>query len=85
MRYLDRMQALGLNYLTFHCYTGGAERYVSYVEPLLRIEYRNVLPEAALDTSLTARWGYRPLAVADFAFGTDKALQAADGRAGIRQ
>lgn len=79
VRYLDRMQALGLNYLTFHCYTGGAERYVSYVEPLLRIEYRNVLPEAALDTSLTARWGYRPLAVAEFAFGTDKLFKLPPG------
>ena len=71
-RYLDRMQALGLNYVAFHCYTGGAERYAPYVEPLIRIEYRNILPEASLDTSLTARWGYRPLAIPDFAFGTDR-------------
>jgi len=70
--YLDRMQALGLNYVAFHCYTGGAERYAPYVEPLIRIEYRNILPEASLDTSLTARWGYRPLAIPDFAFGTDR-------------
>ncbi|RME92933.1 MAG: hypothetical protein D6766_09155, partial [Verrucomicrobia bacterium] len=38
-RYLDRLQELGLNYITFHCYTGGAERYATYVEPLIRIEY----------------------------------------------
>lgn len=75
IRYLDRMQTLGLNYLTFHCYTGGAERYMTYVEPLLRIEYRNVLPEASLDTSLTARWGYRPLAVPEFLFGTEKVFK----------
>lgn len=73
-RYLDRMRDLGLNYLAFHCYTGGAERYAPYVEPLIRIEYRNVVPQASLDTSLTARWGYRPLAPADFFFGTGQAL-----------
>lgn len=71
-RYLDRMKELGLNYVTFHCYTGGAERYAPYVEPLIRIEYRQVIPETGFDTSLTARWGYRPLAVSDFAFDTAK-------------
>lgn len=79
VRYLDRLQALGLNYVTFHCYTGGAERYVTYVEPLIRIEYRNVVPEATLDTSLTARWGYRPLPVSEFAFGTDKPFKLPAG------
>lgn len=78
-RYLDRMQALGLNYIPFHCYTGGAERYAPYVEPLIRIEYRNVVPEAGFDTSLTARWGYRPLAVSEFAFGTDKRFKLPRG------
>ena len=28
-RYLDRLAALGLNLVAFHCYTGGAERYAS--------------------------------------------------------
>lgn len=79
VRYLDRMHALGLNYVTFHCYTGGAERYAPYVEPLIRIEYRNVVPEASLDTSLTARWGYRPLPVSEFAFGTDKPFKLPRG------
>jgi hypothetical protein len=37
---------------------------------LIRIRYRDVVLEASLDTSLTARWGYRPLAVHDFAFET---------------
>lgn len=69
-QYLDRMAQLGLNYIAFHCYTGGAERYATYVEPLIRIAYRDVVPHAGFDTSLTARWGYRPLAVRDFAFGT---------------
>ena len=78
-RYLDRMQSLGLNYLTFHCYTGGAERYVTYVEPLIRVSCRDTLPEATLDTSLTARWGYRSLAVSDFAFGTGKLFKLPRG------
>lgn len=68
--YLDEMKAQGLNYLVLHCYTGGAERYAPYVEPIIRMQYRNVVPQAEFDTSLTARWGYRPLAVREFAFGT---------------
>jgi hypothetical protein len=71
-RYLDWMQKSGLNLLVLHCYTGGAQRYVNYVEPMIRIQYRNVVPEAFFDTSLTARWGYRPLGVGEFAFGTGK-------------
>jgi hypothetical protein len=70
--YLDDLAARGLNFVGFHCYTGGAERYAPYVEPLIRIQYRDVVPEAGFDTSLTARWGYRPLAVRDFAFDTGK-------------
>jgi len=70
--YLDELAACGLNFVGFHCYTGGAERYVPYVEPLIRIRYRDVVPEASLDTSLTARWGYRPLPVRDFAFETGR-------------
>lgn len=71
-QYLDWMQRSGLNLLALHNYTGGARRYMNYVEPMIRIEYRNVVPEAFFDTSLTARWGYRPLAVKDFPFGTAK-------------
>ncbi|MCU0918497.1 MAG: hypothetical protein MUC88_28650, partial [Planctomycetes bacterium] len=69
-RYLDRMRDLKLNFIGFHCYTGGAERYAPYVEPMIRMEYRDVVPATSFDTSLTARWGYRPLPVGDFAFGT---------------
>lgn len=61
-RYLDWMKKLDLNLLVLHCYTGGAHRYVNYVEPMVRVTYASVLPDATLDTSLTARWGYRPLA-----------------------
>ncbi|MBE7500867.1 MAG: hypothetical protein HS113_11275 [Verrucomicrobiales bacterium] len=68
--YLDDLAARGLNFVGFHCYTGGAERYAPYVEPLIRIQYRDVVPVAGFDTSMTARWGYRPLAVRDFAFET---------------
>ncbi len=71
-QYLDTLQQLDLNLIAFHCYTGGAQRYATYVEPLIKIEYRNVIPHATLDTSLTDRWGYSPLAVENFAFDTAK-------------
>lgn len=69
-KYLDGLQAQGLNLVVFHNYTGGAQRYHSYVEPMIRIAGFDVLPEATFDTSLTARWGYRPLPLSEFAFGT---------------
>ncbi len=78
-QYLDRMQSLGLNYVAFHCYTGGAERYAPYVEPIIRMQYRDVLPAATFDTSLTARWGYRPMPVSDFAFGTASLFDPPEG------
>jgi hypothetical protein len=77
--YLDDLASKKLNFIGFHCYTGGPERYVTYVEPIIRMKYRDVLPEATFDTSLTARWGYRPLAVRDFAFGTDKLFKLPEG------
>jgi len=78
-KYLDGLKQLDLNFVAFHCYTGGAERYAPYVEPMIRIEYRDVVPVATFDTSLTARWGYRPLAVRDFAFRTSKLFEVPDG------
>jgi len=77
--YLDRMKAMELNLIVFHCYTGGHERYVTYVEPLIKIRYRDVTPLAALDTTLTARWGYRPMKVKDFPYGTDQLFKLPDG------
>lgn len=68
--YLDRIAESNMNFVGFHCYTGGAERYVNYVEPLIRVEYLNVLPEARFDTSITARWGYSPLTTDAFVFGS---------------
>lgn len=68
--YLDWMAERNLNFVGFHCYTGGAERYVNYVEPLIRMEYRNVLPLAEFDTSITSRWGYWPMTTDKFAFGS---------------
>jgi hypothetical protein len=68
--YLDQMKVLNLNLIAFHCYTGGAERYATYVEPMIRIKYRNILPEAGFDTGITARGGYRPLLLDDYAFET---------------
>jgi hypothetical protein len=71
-KYLDGLKAQGLNLVVFHNYTGGAQRYHTYVEPMIRVSGYDVLPEATFDTSLTVRWGYRPLRVADFAFGTGR-------------
>jgi hypothetical protein len=77
--YLDDLASRGMNFVGFHCYTGGAERYAPYVEPLIRIRYRDALPRASLDTSLTARWGYRPLAVQHFAFDSAELFQLPTG------
>jgi hypothetical protein len=71
-KYLDELAENGLNFVGFHCYTGGEQRYVNYVEPLLRVSYRNILPAAEFDTSITSRWGYLPLTTDQFAFGTGK-------------
>jgi len=70
--YLDECHKKGINFIAFHNYTGGGERYFNYVEPMVKIQYKNVLPEAGFDHSGTARWGYLPMKVKDFAFGTDK-------------
>lgn len=70
--YIDEMAGLGMNFIGFHCYTGGAQRYVTYVEPMIRAEYRGVLPAAEFDTSITARWGYRPLTADAFMHDTSK-------------
>lgn len=69
-KYLDDCKEKQINFIGFHNYTGGGQRYVTYVEPMIKIEYKNVLPEGWLDNSLTARWGYEPLAIQNFAFNT---------------
>ncbi len=71
-KYLDECAAQGINFIGFHNYTGGGERYATYVEPMVKISYKNILPTAYFDNSLTARWGYLPLQVKDFAFGTSE-------------
>lgn len=78
-KYLDECAELGINFIGFHNYTGGGERYASYVEPMLRISYRNIVPQAMFDNSLTSRWGYYPLKVRDFAFGTEAAFSLPEG------
>ncbi len=77
--YLDRMRAAGLNLVVFHNYTGGTGRYAPYVEPMIRMPARGILPEATFDTSLTARWGYRPLRVSEFAFETGRLFRLPPG------
>ena len=65
--YLDECQQYGINFIGFHNYTGGGERYATYVEPMIKIEYKDILPQACFDNSLTARWGYLPMKVKDIA------------------
>ncbi len=69
--YLDECQQQHINFIGFHNYTGGGERYATYVEPMIKIEYKHILPQAYLDNSLSARWGYLPMKVKDYVFGTD--------------
>ena len=78
-KYLDDCQKEDLNFIAFHNYTGGGERYFNYVEPMIKIKYKNVLPEAAFDNSGMARWGYLPMKVKDFADGTDKLFKLPAG------
>lgn len=77
--YLDKCQKNDINFIGFHNYTGGGERYASYVEPMIKIEYKNILPQACLDNSLTARWGYLPMKVKEYAYGTDRAFSLPEG------
>jgi len=71
-QYIDWMHDNKLNLLVLRTYTGGLHRYSNYVEPIVKMEYRKVLPQASLDTSLTSRWGYRPMKTNDYVFDTDK-------------
>ena len=48
--YLDNCQAQGINFIGFHNYTGGGERYITYVEPgdaLIAFSRKKVLQIAA--------------------------------------
>lgn len=78
-QYLDECKENGINLIAFHNYTGGGERYVNYVEPMVKIQYKNVLPEATFDNSGTARWGYLPMKINDFAFGTARLFSGNKG------
>ncbi len=69
-QYLNECRRKGINFIAFHNYTGGNERYSNYVEPMIKIQYKNILPEAGFDHSGTARWGYLPMKVSEFAFGS---------------
>ena len=71
-QYLDKCQAAGINFIGFHNYTGGGERYAPYVEPMIKISYKGITPEAYFDHSLSARWGYLPMKVSDFAYETNQ-------------
>lgn len=76
-KYLDECQKKGINFVGFHNYTGGAERYASYVEPMIRIGCRGIVPEAFFDNSLTSRWGAVP--VTKYYYDSEKYLDLKDG------
>lgn len=78
-QYLDECEKNGINFIGFHTYTGGGERYSTYVEPMIKIEYKNIIPQADLGNSLTYRWGYLPMEVKDFVYDTDKAFNLPQG------
>lgn len=77
--YLDKCQEEKINFVAFHNYTGGAERYLNYVEPMIKVQYKNILPVAGFDHSGTARWGYLPLAVKEFPYGTSSKFHLPEG------
>ena len=72
--YLDELQKEKINFVGFHNYTGGGERYAGYVEPMIKIQYKNITPQAFFDNSLTGRWGYSPMKISDFAFQSGSAF-----------
>jgi hypothetical protein len=74
IKYLDDLKREKINFVGFHNYTGGGERYAGYVEPMIKIQYKNILPQAFLDNSLTGRWGYSPMRIADFAYSSSSAF-----------
>lgn len=80
--YLDDCSSRGINLVAFHNYTGGGQRYATYVEPMVRIEHKGILPEAFFDNSMTARWGYAPRPISAFAFGTAQCFGADTGAFG---
>lgn len=65
----------GINFIDFPNYTGGGELLCHLCGTVIKIEYKNILPQACFDNSMTARWGYLPMAVKDFAFDTGKIFQ----------
>jgi hypothetical protein len=78
-KYLDTCAKAGINFIGFHNYTGGGERYSTYVEPMIRMQYQGLVPAACFDHSLTARWGYYPMKPRDFAFGTGSVFKLPEG------
>jgi hypothetical protein len=81
-KYLDDCRRMEINFIGFHNYTGGGQRYVTYVEPMIKIAYKGIVPDAYLDNSLTARWGYTPLSTKDFAFNTGSLFTPGEGAFG---
>lgn len=78
-KYLDHCKEENINFIGFHNYTGGGERYATYVEPMIKIKYKHIIPQAYFDNSLTARWGYLPMQVKDYAYNTDTVFSLPNG------
>ena len=57
---------------------------MSYVEPMVRISYGGVVPDAFFDNSQSCRWGSLPIGKDEFAFGTEKYVKFTRGMFGSR-
>ncbi|KAH3757417.1 hypothetical protein Pelo_10743 [Pelomyxa schiedti] len=70
-KYIDEANEYGFNLIALHSYQGGSERYFTYVDPLvLTSSSQYIVPSAHWDSTATARWGYYPLPVSEFAFNS---------------
>ncbi len=70
--YVDRMVRMGLNFLGLHIYSSGPVNRSMGAEPFLSFTWRGVGHDGYLDTTQTSRWGYQPMRVSEFAYGTDQ-------------
>ncbi len=75
--YLDRLAEMDMNFIGFHCYTGGPTVHALYVEPLVKVSYLGETPVATFDRTDVARWGNRSMLLDEFPENARKALGCA--------
>lgn len=89
--YIDQLVKLNWNFVGFHVYTGGLNRYYDYVEPFIPYRYLGTLPDGRIDSNGTARWGYARRALREFwpqsreAFGDSTEVSAPWACGGTRE